>query len=153
MRMNDWQVKSFVHSGITVKNLEASIQFYTELLGFKLVRRQTNDVPYIYDIVEIPGLEKIELAFLEMPDGTVIELLEYVGVRTYSGEARSCDYGTGHICLQVKNLDSMFHDLQAKGVQFISEEVVTITAGNHVGSKAVYMKDPDGYLIELMDVQ
>jgi len=151
--MSDWQVKGFVHSGITVKNLEESIQFYTELLGFKLLKKQTNDVPYIYDIVEISGLEKIELAFLETPDGTVIELLEYVGVRTYSGEARSCDYGTGHICLQVTNLDNMFNELQAKGIQFISKEVVIITAGKHVGSKAVYMKDPDGYLIELMDIQ
>lgn len=150
--MTKWQVEGFVHSGITVKNLEKSLVFYTELLGFTLLKRQTNDVPYIYDIVEIAGLEKIEIAFLQTPDGTTVELLEYVGVATYPSEARSCDYGTGHICLKVTNLHAMYHDLSAQGVQFVSKEVVTITAGNHKGALAVYMKDPDGYLIELMDV-
>lgn len=151
--MKDWKVSGFAHSGITVKNLEESIRFYTETLGLTLIKKQTNDVPYIYDIVEISGLEKIEIAFIETPDGTVLELLEYVGVRTYSGESRSCDYATGHICLLIENLDMMFKQLTEQGVQFISNNVVTITAGNHIGSKAVYMKDPDGYLIELMELQ
>lgn len=149
--MSEWNVAGFIHSGITVKNLQVSLDFYTRLLGFKVNKIQTNDTDYIHDIVSIPGLEKIEIAFIEAPDGTVIELLEYVGVDTYSGEARSCDYGTGHICLQVTNLDSMFADLSEKGVEFKSQKVVTITAGNHKGAKAVYMKDPDGYLIELME--
>ncbi len=151
VQVSEWKVVGFIHSGITVKDLQKSLEFYTGLLDFKVIKNQTNDSDYIHDIVRIPGLEKIEIAFVEAPDGTVIELLEYIGVDTYPGEARSCDYGTGHICLQVTNLDAMFNELSEKGVQFKSEKVVTITAGNHKGAKAVYMKDPDGYLIELME--
>lgn len=150
--MAGWKVNGFVHSGITVKNLKKSLQFYTETLGLKLLRRQTNDSDYIHDIVRIEGLEKIEIAFIEVPDGMVLELLEYVGMERYSGEARSSDYGTGHLCLRVDNLEGMFEDLLKKGVSFKSKNVVSITAGNHKGGKAVYMKDPDGYLIELMEM-
>jgi catechol 2,3-dioxygenase-like lactoylglutathione lyase family enzyme len=150
--MSGWKVTGFVHSGITVKSLQRSLNFYTELLGFKLLRKQTNDTDYIHDIVRIEGLKKIEIAFIESPDGTIVELLEYVGMERYSGEARSCDYGTGHICLRVENLDAMYKDLVDKGVRFKSKKVVPITAGNHKGGKAVYMKDPDGYLIELMEL-
>lgn len=144
-------MNGFVHSGITVKNLEDALEFYVGILGFTLMKRQTNDTDYIHDIVKIPGLKKIEIAFVKTPDGQLIELLEYIGLDTYSGESRSCDYGTGHICLGVTNLDAMFQELSDKGVQFKSDKVVTITAGNHKGAKAVYMKDPDGYLIELME--
>lgn len=133
-----------------MKSLKKALEFYTETLGFELIKLQTNDAPYAYDIVNIPGLEKVELAFIKIPDGTVIELLEYVGVDTYSGAARTCDYGTGHICLSVSNLEAMYNDLLAKGIEFISEKIVEITVGKHKGQKAVYMKDPDGYVIELM---
>lgn len=146
-----WSVKGFVHCGITVNDLSKSLDFYTTTLGFELMKKQTNTTEYIHDLVEIPGLEKIEIAFVKTQDHVIIELLEYVGMRTYSGAARSCDYGTGHICLAVENLDEMFSDLKSRGVKFISEEVVNITSGAHQGAKAVYMKDPDGYLIELKE--
>ncbi len=149
--MENWSINGFIHSGITVKDMQTSLDFYVGILGFKVIRKQTNDKAYIYDLVNIPGLEKIELAFIEAPDGHVIELLEYIGADNYSAEARSCDYGAGHICFHVTNVEAMFQYLKEKGIQFKSNEVVTITHGNHKGSKAVYMKDPDGYLIELME--
>ena len=39
--MKDWKVSGFAHSGITVKNLEESICFYTETLGLTLIKKQT----------------------------------------------------------------------------------------------------------------
>lgn len=149
--MEKGKVTGFIHSGITVKNLENALGFYVNTLGFKLLSTQTANSDYIFDIVEIPGLQEIKIAFVQVPGGHVIELLEYVGVDTYSGSARSCDYGTGHICLRVENLDALFEELKAKGVQFKSKKVADITAGTNKGSKAVYMLDPDGYIIELME--
>lgn len=150
--MKDWKITGFKHSGITVKNLEVALDFYVETLGLELVSKQINDQPYIHDIVNLPGIEKIKIAFVKTPDGQILELLEYVGTEVYSGEARSCDYGTGHICLTVTNLESMYQELLNKGIKFKSEKIATITKGIHEGSKAVYMKDPDGYLIEMMEV-
>lgn len=149
--MKKGKVVGFIHSGITVKNLERSLEFYIDLLGFKLLSTQVANSDYIFDIVEIPGLKEINIAFVEIPGGHVIEVLEYVGIDTYSGSARSCDYGTGHICLQVEDLEDMFEELKAKGVAFKSKNVAHITAGANKGSKAVYMLDPDGYIIELME--
>lgn len=149
--MSSWEVKGYVHSGVTVKDLQTSLDFYTNILGFEYVKKQTNTAEYMHDLVNIPGLEKIEIAFVRTPDGIFIELLEYVGMDRYSGETRSCDYGTGHFCLEVENLEQMVSDLKEKGIQFKSKQVATITAGTHKGAKAVYMKDPDGYLIELME--
>ncbi|MGE7907511.1 VOC family protein [Peribacillus sp. NPDC094092] len=149
--MDKGKVVGFIHSGITVKNLERALDFYVNILGFELLSTQVANSDYIFDIVEIPGLKEINIAFVQIPGGHVIELLEYVGIDTYSGSSRSCDYGTGHICLLVENLEEMFSELKAKGVQFKSKKVAHITVGANTGSKAVYMLDPDGYILELME--
>ncbi|GIN23058.1 VOC family protein [Siminovitchia fordii] len=149
--MKKGKVTGFIHNGITVKNLEDALGFYVDLLGFNLLSTQVANSDYIFDIVEIPGLKEIKIAFVEIPGGQVIEILEYVGIETYPGSARSCDYGTGHICLRVENLESLYEELKEKGVKFKSEKVAHITAGTNKGSKAVYMLDPDGYIIELME--
>jgi catechol 2,3-dioxygenase-like lactoylglutathione lyase family enzyme len=149
--MKEVKIVGFIHSGITVRNLETALEFYVDILGLKLLSTQVAQSDYIFDIVEIPGLKEIKIAFVEVPGGHVFEILEYVGVDTYPGNARSCDYGTGHICLQVENLEEMFGSLSAKGVRFKSKKVANITAGANKGSKAVYMLDPDGYIIELME--
>ncbi|WP_158232785.1 VOC family protein [Sporosarcina sp. P17b] len=149
--MKQGKVVGFIHSGITVKKLEDSLKFYVELLGFELLSTQVTKSDYIYDIVQIPGLQEIKIAYVQIPGGQKIEILEYVGVDTYSGSARSCDYGTGHICLLVENLEEMFEQFKLKGVKFKSENVVQITAGANKGSKAVYMFDPDGYILELKE--
>lgn len=149
--MKKGKVVGLIHSGITVRNLEESLSFYVDLLGFKLLSTQVANSDYIFDIVELPGLKEIKIAFLEIPGGQVVEVLEYVGIATYPGKARSCDYGTGHICLQVENLDDMYRELKSVGVSFQSKKVANITVGANKGSKAVYMLDPDGYIIELME--
>ncbi|GAA0335166.1 lactoylglutathione lyase [Oceanobacillus oncorhynchi subsp. oncorhynchi] len=149
--MGKGKITGFVHSGITVKDLDASLEFYVDLLGLKLRSRQNVTDDYVLNIVEIPGIKEIKIAFIEIPGGTVIEMLEYEGTKTYSGAARTCDYGTGHICLQVENLESMYEDLKEKGVQFQSKGVQNITSGANKGAKAIYMLDPDGYIIELME--
>lgn len=145
------KITGFIHSGITVKNLNESLKFYVDLLGLELLSTQTVTADYVFNIVEIPGLEKVEIAFLKIPGGNEIEILEYCGVKTYSGNSRSCDYGTGHICLQVDDLESMYKNFKEKGVQFQSKKVVNITSGANQGAKAIYMLDPDGYIIELME--
>ncbi|MEK4306739.1 MULTISPECIES: VOC family protein [Oceanobacillus] len=145
------RITGFIHSGITVRSLSESLNFYVDLLGLELLSTQTVTADYVFKIVEIPGLEKVEIAFVKIPGGNEIEILEYGGPKTYPGNARSCDYGTGHICLKVDDLESIYKDFKEKGVQFQSKGVVDITSGANKGAKALYMLDPDGYIIELME--
>ncbi|GAB3042230.1 VOC family protein [Virgibacillus ainsalahensis] len=149
--MKEGKIKGFIHSGITVKNLEKSLEFYVDVLGLELLTTQTVNAGYIFNIVEIPGLKEVKIAFVKVPGGNEVELLEYVGIKTYPGNTRSCDYGTGHICLEAENLEGIYNELKAEGIMFQSEKVVTITSGANKGAKAVYMFDPDGYIIELME--
>ncbi|WP_342545481.1 VOC family protein [Lysinibacillus sp. FSL K6-4013] len=144
-------VKGFMHSGITVKDLDLSLKFYIDILKLKLRSRQLANHEYTKKIVDVPRLTAIDIAFLELPDGNILELLEYQGIERYSASARPCDFGAGHICLQVSDLDQLYNELSTHGVLFRSKEVVEITHGVNKGAKAMYIYDPDGYIIELME--
>lgn len=139
------------HVGVTVKNLEESIRFYCEMLGFTLISRQDVSLDYIFRIVSVPGTRLIRIAFLEIPGGTVLELLEYEGTERLSGSCRPCDYGSGHMCLFVSHIDELHHRLREQGVKFRSDAPVEVTAGRNKGAKIIYMMDPDGYIVELLE--
>lgn len=149
-RMSQGKVVGFIHSGITVKDLEISLDFYVNKLGFELLSKQVSKQEYISRIVNFNDLEEVKIAFLQIPGGSQIELLEYVGVERLPGNVRPCDYGSGHICIQVEGIEYLYEHLKEQGVQFRSPQIVDITAGANKGSKAIYMYDPDYYIIELM---
>ncbi|WP_353948238.1 VOC family protein [Sporolactobacillus sp. Y61] len=145
------KIIGYIHSGITVKCLEDALRFYVDTLGLTCLATQVVNASYIFDIVTLSGLKEVKIAFIQIPDGSVIELLEYAGMDVQSGRSRSCDYGTGHLCLQVDHLAELYQELKEKGVKFQSNQIADITSGANKGAKAIYMLDPDGYIIELME--
>jgi len=78
----------------------------------------------------------------------VIELLEFKGCERRSGRTRVCDYGTGHICVFVRGIDTLYVELRSRGVAFRSVGPIEISAGANRGGKSLYALDPDGYHIE-----
>jgi catechol 2,3-dioxygenase-like lactoylglutathione lyase family enzyme len=57
--------------------------------------------------------------------------------------------GNGHLCFKVDDIQAWYQRLSARGVRFISEPV-PITAGINTGAYAVYLRDSDGFTIELV---
>ncbi|ERI09410.1 VOC family protein [Aneurinibacillus aneurinilyticus] len=150
--MSTGKITGFYHAGITVNNLEESLRFYCDFLGFQFLSQQNVTDEYVFNIVSVPETSMIKIAFVQIPGSTaVVELLEYVGVERHSGSCRPCDYGTGHLCLYVEKLDLLYKELCAKGVKFRSEAPVNVTSGRNKGAKIIYCLDPDGYIVELVE--
>ena len=66
-----------------------------------------------------------------------------------SAASRPCDFGAGHLCLYVDDVEAMHARLVGLGFAARSSEVVDITAGPNTGARSCYMTDPDGYAVEL----
>ena len=123
----------FLHTMIRVRDLDASLQFYTNLLGMKLLRKR--DYPS----------GKFTLAFVGYGDessNTVIEL-------THNwGQAEPYDLGSafGHLAVGVPDVYKTCERLAAAGVK------IPRPAGRmaHGGSVIAFIEDPDGYRIELI---
>jgi lactoylglutathione lyase len=121
-----------LHTMLRVGNLDASIRFYTEVLGMKLLR--TTDRPD----------QKYSLAFVGYDDesrASVLELTYNYGVDRY-------EMGTayGHIAIAVADAYAACEEVKRRG------GTVTRAAGPVKGGDTViaFVQDPDGYKIELI---
>ncbi len=122
-----------LHTMLRVRDLGLSIEFYTEVLGMKLLRR--------VDFEE----ERFTLAFVGFnaeEEGTVLEL-------THNWDVSEYEHGSayGHIAIEVDDVYKACELIRQKGGKIVRD------AGPMKGGKTVlaFVKDPDGYFIELLD--
>ena len=143
-----FRIRAIDHTGFTVTNIERSLAFWRDVLGFELSHRahQTGDLAR--EITGVPGAE-ISLAVLKAP-GHKIELLEYHAPADRKHlDPRPCDAGHVHVAFTVDNLDAVLSIIAASGWKAAGEPQ-TLSSGPNVGRRVVYVRDPDGTTIEFM---
>jgi len=141
-------ITGFFHGGITVKDMEASLKFYRDGLQLEVEFDVINSADYLRTVVAMPFSE-IRIVYLRIPNSGFVELLEYRGVERHSASARPADFGGGHLCLYVDDIEAISVRMHKLGYSSRSDRPVDIVAGPNIGAKVIYMIDPDGYFIEL----
>lgn len=141
------RIKSLSQVGMTVESLTKSIEFYWGILRIPIL--EVMELPS-YVIKELYGLEdtKVKIALMRCGWGSFIELFEFTPANK-KNERVDVQWnrpGMTHIALDVGNVKKAFESLKAKGVEFISEPMVIN------GTDVVFLKDPDGNLVELIDM-
>jgi glyoxylase I family protein len=145
-----FRIISADHTGITVSNLERSLDFWQNVLGFEFSHRAHQSGEMAEQIIGVKGAE-LKLAVLKTPGGHKIELLEYVAPadRKKCIDLRPCDVGSVHVALIIDNLDAILKTIAASGWKAAGEPQ-TLTVGPNAGKRVVYVRDPDGTTIEFM---
>jgi catechol 2,3-dioxygenase-like lactoylglutathione lyase family enzyme len=137
------------HTGITVTNLERSLAFWRDVLGFELSHRAHQKGELASEITGVPGAE-ISLAVLKTPTGHKIELLEYLAPPDRKQvDPKPCDVGSVHIALTVDDLDAVLSAIAPFGWKAAGKSQ-TLASGPNAGKRVVYVRDADGTTIELM---
>jgi lactoylglutathione lyase len=137
------------HTGLQVRDLERSLAFYRDLLGFELVFQWNPRAAYIGQLVGYPDVD-LHAAVLRPPNSDVfLELLEYRNVERTPVDTSTANPGTAHTAYFVDDLEALYADLVAAGVKAVSAPV-TPTIGPNKGGRAVYLLDPDGIRVELI---
>ncbi len=121
-----------LHTMLRVGNLQRSINFYTNILGMKLIRTSENP-EYKYSLAFV--------GYGTNPEHAEIELTYNWGVETY-------EMGTayGHIALGVPDAYAACEQIRANGGN-ITREPGPVKGGSTV---IAFVTDPDGYKIELI---
>jgi glyoxylase I family protein len=149
--MKPFRIIAADHTGITVSNLERSLDFWQNVLGFELSHRAHQTGQLAAEITGVAGAE-ILIAVVKAP-GHKIELLEYRAPadRKQHVDLRPCDVGSVHVALLVDDLDPVLQKIAASGWKAAGTPQ-TLTTGPNAGKRVVYVRDPDGTTIEFMQM-
>ncbi len=148
-------IKSVFHTSWTVDDLERSVAFYRDLLGFELIGRRERQGPAIETVVGFPKAD-LRMAFLRIPGAPVgisghhLELIEYRHPKGVKLDVRTCDTGAAHLALETTDIQADHARLKAAGVAIVSEPVTFDGVAGKV--LACYLRDPDGFTIELVQL-
>ena len=138
------------HTGITVTNLELSLAFWRDVLGFELSHTPHQTGELASEITGVAGAE-ISIAVLK-GYGHKIELLEYRAPAERKRIAlRPCDVGSVHVAFTVDHLDAILTTIADSGWKAAGKPQ-TIKVGPNRGKRVVYVRDPDGTTIEFMEM-
>lgn len=140
------------HVGLVVEDLDRSIYFYHDLLGLPLASGPT---PWFGGSELARGVgvpdAKLRLATFQVGE-TVVELLQYAehpagGLQPPPNNS----LGAAHICFRVADVRAAKLELESHGVHFYSD-VTVVDDGPLAGWRWVYLSDPDGLTLELVEI-
>jgi len=140
-------IKNIRHMGIVVVDMEASLNFYRDLFGFKIVKQQNETGDFIDTIL---GLSDVSVTTVKMVAscGQMIELLKY-DVSSFKNVHRKIyETGISHIAFTVDNLEKQYERLQNEGVRFVS----SVQLSPDGIAKVAFCRAPEGTFIELVEV-
>lgn len=135
------------HIGICVSDLERSLRFYRDQLGFRRVSELEIGGEPTSTLLQIDDVD-LHAVYLER-DGTRIELLHYKrpGATGPDSPRPMNQVGLTHLSLRVDRLADLLRDLENAGVRVLEKSKIEIPAFD---AAAVFVTDPDGTLIELV---
>ena len=141
-------ITSIRHVGLVVADLEKSLKFWCESMGFVVSRQMEESGPHIDAMMGLKDV-RVTTAKLAAPDGNLLELLcfhSHSDKQHWGGKP----YSTGftHIALTVKDLDETCRRLQGVGVTFPAEPQISPDGA----AKVIYATGPEGVLLELVEI-
>lgn len=143
-------IQGFSHIGIAVKDLERSRRFYTDVLGFTQFYQLDFENNEVAATMEQEGV--FRSAMLTRKD-IRIELLQWVDVPvTGSGQRKPMtELGVTHLCFRVDSIDDVIDAVAAAGGTVVEQtRTVLGDPADAAAPRLVYLTDPDGIRIELM---
>lgn len=140
-------IRDFFHVGISVKNLEESIKFYTEVMGMQVEYRASNRGEKVSRAV---GIENAELEVCGVKNDYMrLELIDYKNeeAKKNSRYKRQDEPGIIHIAFVYDDVGKMYEKIKALGYEFNASPMVTRERGH----KIAYFKGPDNVMIEICE--
>lgn len=147
-------LKEILHIGITVSDINKSINFYQNILGLEFkgeLLMEGEETELLFGrknsrarIVYFNGSKEL----IAPP----IELIYFLDKNVEKIENSLFKTSISEICFRVENIDEVYKKLLEKNIEFLSEpQYYDFSKYGFGKSKVVYFKDPDGIILELIE--
>jgi len=140
--------RSLSHVGLTVVDFGKAVKWYWEMFRFPLIAEEEMNEKEVEELYSLYNLKntKRKLGFLRAPKGGVIEIFQFTPALP---PEKVCwnRIGPNHLTIDVRNVKKWYKKLSEKGVKFLCD----VQKSN--GADWVFLEDPDGNMIELIDLK
>lgn len=145
-------IPSIAHIGLTISDLSRSITFYRDIMGFTYLGEMTMDGPESAALFQRLGCGA-RVAYLQPKDKSapLVELIQFTDLPSTPAEPSLFQTSISELCFLTDDIDAEYQRLQALGVEFLSQpQTFDSTAYGFGKSRAVYLRDPDRNILELI---
>ena len=141
-------IKAVRHTGIVVRYLEKSVEFY-RALGFVENKRDIEEGIFIDTVVGLQST-KLEWVKLKAPDGYLLELLQYHShpEQKIITNQKSNQVGYSHLAFSVNGIDTICEKIKNIGGSVVNPPILT----NDKKVKVAYCHDNEGNLMEIVEI-
>ncbi len=140
-------IKDIRHTGIVVVDLEESLNFYRDILGFKIDIQMEESGNYIDNILSMQDVRVVTVK-LSSPSGQMIELLKYSSHPSELKKRAICEIGISHLAFTVDDLNFEYERMKGKGIKFNSQPQTSPDGY----ARVAFCKAPEGTWIELVEM-
>lgn len=141
-------LKHIRHCGIVVSDMNRSLCFYTQLLGFCIVADAEECGPCLDKVLALPEVEVRTVKLGIANEDTLLELLQFHTPQSPQPRGLAIHrIGLTHLALTVEDLDTLYEQLIQCGVRTASPP--QWSADGRV--KLLFCEDPDGVHLELVE--
>jgi len=140
-------IKNIRHTGIVVNNIDRSLEFYCNMLGFEIKKDNLESGEYLDLFLDLNDV-KVRTVKMSLKNQDMIELLCFQDPHRKSGTAIGINnIGCTHVALTVENLQDTYEALAGGGVRFNNPP----TLSQDGKAKVAFCQDPDGTFVELVE--
>lgn len=146
-------IKNIIHVGVTVSDMDRSINFYRDILGLDFLGE------IVMEGEETEALfgrknARARVAYLKGDknlSSPPVELIQFTDESSKKDESNLFKTSISEICFKVDDIYEVYEELKSNGVEFLSApQKFDFTSSGFGKSIAVYFKDPDSIILELM---
>jgi catechol 2,3-dioxygenase-like lactoylglutathione lyase family enzyme len=141
-------IQSFDHTSFTVADIEGAVAFWRDVMGFAVADLSPREGAWLGAVVGVPGA-RCRIAHLH-GHGTHLEFIQYLAPPGADVTGPPNRPGTAHLAFVVEDIEAMAERMLEAGA---SEQgrITRCTSGAAAGCLAVYLKDPNGIIVELVE--
>jgi len=143
------RIKGVNHTSFTVSDLERTMGYFTDVLGFESLDISPRDPELVQTVTAIPGSGMV-VGYVQ-GHGQKVELVRYTGPDDRGQvDSRPCDIGFAHLAIDVDGIEMVAAELEAHGLHRVGG-IGSVADGPNRGTRAMFLRDWDGVCIELIE--
>ena len=143
-------ITGFNHTSFTVADMDKSVRFWTEMLGFKAASVSPREGDWQEAVTGVPDAS-LMVAHL-YGHGHHIEFIQYVRGASDGAPPQPTVAGAAHVCLEVDDIARTWNELLAAGATS-QGKIASVKSGPVDSCLAGYIRDPNGIIIELLELK